>query len=308
MEALIVIDKTIDTLVPDMLEVVKGNGGWDNTVTKFLADGISKIAEERFSEPQQLRTKLSLSQLGAPCSRKIWYSINKPELQEELNAETYGTFFYGDLIEVFALSLVMAAGHRVEGMQDKLDVYGVPGSRDVIIDGMTIDVKSSSSYGFEKFQNNWLKGYYKYDRSGNKKWATAREVDSFGYISQLGSYVVGGKDDPLVLDKTHGGFLVIKKDRFKVCLDIYDFTEEIKNKEKEVKEAQRMVAGSIPERGWPAVDDGKSGNERLGTACSYCGFKFDCWPGIRTFRYSGGDRYLTKVVRLPADKIKEIKR
>ena len=227
--------KTIDTLVPDMLEVVKGNGGWNSTITKFLAEGISRIAEDRFIKPQLPRNKLSLSQLGSPCSRKLWYSINKPELKEELTAETFGTFFYGDLIEFLAISLVMAAGHKVEGMQDKLDVYGIPGSRDVIIDGMTIDVKSSSSRGFDKFQKHQLRGYYKYARDGSKKWITAREADSFGYISQLGSYVSGGKDDPLVVDKTHGGFLVIKKDRFKLCLDTWDFTKEIKSKENDCR-------------------------------------------------------------------------
>ena len=69
-----------------------------------------------------------------------------------------------------------------------------------------------------------------------------------------------------------------------------------------------MIADSIPERGWEAVPDGKSGNEMLGTACNYCEFKFSCWPDVRTFRYSAGDRHLTKVVRQPADKYKEIKR
>ncbi|PHS02816.1 MAG: hypothetical protein COA78_20460 [Blastopirellula sp.] len=296
----------MDTLVEDMLEVVKGLGGWDETITKFLADGISEVAGQRFSEPQAPRTKLSLSQLGSPCQRKIWYNINKPELKSELSAESLGTFFYGDLLEVLAISIVMAAGHKVEGMQDRLDVYGIKGHRDVVIDGVTVDVKSASKFSFEKFQKHQLRGYTKYDRSGNKTWVEARDVDAFGYISQLGSYVSGGKDDPIVTEKNKGAFLVIQKDRFKICLDTYDFTDEIKYKEQEVQQVVRMVEGPIPMRGEDEVEDGKSGNMKLGVACSYCDFRSSCWPDVRTFIYSTGPRFLTKVVRQPAEHIKEI--
>jgi hypothetical protein len=41
-----------------------------------------------------------------------------------------------------------------------------------VIDGVTVDVKSASKYGFEKFLKHNL-----------------REDDPFGYISQLSSYV-----------------------------------------------------------------------------------------------------------------------
>ena len=39
--------------------------------------------------------------------------------------------------------------------------------------------------------------------------------------------------------------------------------------------------------------------------CVYCPYKYKCWDGLSTFKYSDGLRYLTKVVNEP--KVEEIK-
>lgn len=275
--------KTLDTLVEDIYEVIQGKGGWDATVTEFFSTTLAKVAEARFSQEQQPRDYLSLSAIGTPCDRKLWYRINQIEDSQPLTPEAIGTFFYGDLIEALVLSLAKAAGHTVEGMQDRVDVFGVSGQRDAIIDGVTVDAKSASSYGFQKFKNHSL-----------------REDDPFGYISQLSSYVYAGKDDPLVKNKTEGAFLVVQKDRFKLCLDRYDFTEELENKEKEIERVKQMVAGAIPEDRIEPVQQSKtSPNTQLSTTCGYCEFRKVCWPEARTFLYSTGPAYLVDVVNEP---------
>jgi hypothetical protein len=274
---------SLDTLVEDIHAVVEGNGGWDATITEFLSTSIAKVAEDRFSKKQEPRGYLSLSSLGTPCNRKLWYKINQTKDSEPLNAEALGTFFYGDLLEVLVLALAKAAGHSVEGMQDHVNVYGIKGHRDAVIDGVTVDVKSASKQGFEKFKNHRL-----------------REEDPFGYISQLSSYVAAGKDDPLVKDKTRGAFLVVQKDRFKLCLDEYDFTEELQNKGQEVANVKAMVAGPIPEDRIPPVQQSKSSpNTKLSTTCGYCEFRKVCWPEARTFLYSTGPEFLVEVVNEP---------
>ena len=275
--------KTIDTLVNDMNNVILGLGGWDEAITTYLAQEISKTAEKRFSKPQEPRGYLSLSALGDPCERSLWYKVNMADKGEPLSAEALGTFFYGDLLEAFILAVVRAAGHRVEGEQDRVNVHGVKGHRDAIIDGVTVDVKSASSYGFQKFEDGRL-----------------REDDPFGYISQLSSYVYAGKDDPLVTDKTRGAFLAVKKDRFKLALDIYDFTEELKTKEEEVERKKALVNGDIPEDRLPPVPQSKtSPNMKLDTKCSYCQFRKECWPDARTFIYSSGPVFLSHVEKVP---------
>jgi hypothetical protein len=277
------VSKKLDSIVEDIYRVVEGKGGWDATVTEFFSSSLSSIAEARFSQEQIPRDYLSLSGIGSPCDRRLWYKINQTESSEPLTAESLGTFFYGDLLEALILSLAKAAGHSVEGMQDKVEVFGIPGSRDAVIDGVTVDVKSASKYGFEKFRKHNL-----------------REDDPFGYISQLSSYVLAGKDDPLVKNKTEGAFLVVQKDRFKLCLDRYDFTEEIAKKGEEIERVKKLVEGPIPEDRIPPVPQSKtSENTVLSTTCGYCDFRKVCWPEARTFLYSTGPVFMVDVVNEP---------
>jgi len=147
---------------------------------------------------------------------------------------------------------------------------------------MTVDVKSASPYSFKKFQEGNLRGQ-----------------DPFGYISQLSSYVYAAKDDPLVTNKTHGAFLVIDKVNGHICLDMYDFTEEMKTKEEEITRIKEMVKAKIPpDRGFEDVPQSKtSPNMKLGMECSYCEFKKACFPGLKLYKYGHGPVYITKLVK-----------
>ena len=275
--------KTINTLVEDMYNVVEGKGGWTDAIGSLMGEGIATVANQRFGKPQEPRGYLSLSSIGSPCQRKLWYKINKTNEADKLTSNTLLKFFFGDMIEELALSIAVAAGHKVEGMQDRLDVHGIKGHRDAVIDGMTVDVKSASPFAFKKFKEGNL-----------------RDDDPFGYISQLSSYVYAAKDDPLVTNKTAGAFLVIDKVNGHICLDVYDFEEELKTKEQEMLAAKEMVAGPIPEDRIPPVPQSKtSPNTKLDMTCSYCEFNKICWPEVRTFIYSTGPLHLVDVVTEP---------
>jgi len=274
----------INTLVEDIYSVIEGKGGWDRTITEYLSRNIANVAHDRFKEPQKPRGYLSLSSVGSPCKRKTWYRINKTEEAAPLKPQLLGLFFYGDLLETLILALARAAGHDVQGEQDRLSVHGIKGHRDAVIDGMTIDVKSASRYGMQKFKNHVL-----------------RDDDPYGYISQLSSYVYAGKDDPLVTDKKRGAFLVVQKDSFELVLDTYDFTDELKTKEQEVKKVKEVVSGELPEeRIAPIPQSDTSENTKLTFACSGCEYRKICWPEARVFQYSGGRKeYLIDVVKKP---------
>jgi len=196
---------------------------------------------------------------------------------------------FGDLIENLLLSLAKAAGHTVEGGQDEIVVDGIVGHRDAVIDGVTIDVKSASSPSFKKFEKNEL-----------------RVDDPFGYIQQLTGYVYGAKDDPKVTDKTGGAFLVMDKTLGHICLDYYDLTPELHLFPSRLVATKMMATMKTePHREFDPVPDGKSGNMKLPAACSYCDYRKECWKGLRTFIYSSGPVYLTKVANLP--KVPEFK-
>jgi CRISPR/Cas system-associated exonuclease Cas4 (RecB family) len=254
----------------------------------LLGNSIALTANKRFSKPQEPRGYLSLSSIGTPCKRKLWYKVNKPGFGEPLAANMLLKFFYGDMIEELILSMVIASGHDLKGTQDRLTVHGIRGHRDAVIDGMTVDVKSCSPYAFKKFRDGEL-----------------RENDPFGYISQLSSYVYAGKDDPLVTDKTHGAFLAIDKVNGDICLDVYDFSKELETKEQEMLAAKDLVAGDIPEdRVQPVPASKASPNTKLDKSCQFCEYKKACWPKLRMFKYSYGIEYLVHVEKEP--KVEEV--
>ena len=281
--------KTIDTLVEDIESVIYGQGGWNKSVAEAMGKSIADTANKRFSKPQEPRGYLSLSSIGTPCKRKLWYKINKPGFGEPLDAKMLLKFFYGDMIEELILAMVEASGHTLAGSQDRLNVHGIRGHRDAVIDGMTIDVKSCSPFAFKKFKEGDLRGN-----------------DPFGYISQLSSYVYAAKDDPLVTDKNRGAFLAIDKVNGEICLDVYDFTEELKTKEQEMLAAKDLVAGDIPtERISPVPASKSSPNTKLDKSCQFCEYKKACWPNLKMYQYSYGIEYLVHVEKPP--KVPEVK-
>ena len=223
-----------------------------------------------------------MSNLGTRCERKLWYAINHPEWAEGLSAEAQIKFLFGDILEELLLFLAQQAGHKVEGTQDTVELNGVLGHRDGIIDGRLIDVKSASTQGFKKFKENRVSG----------------EDDAFGYEDQLNGYFQASKEDPALTDKDHISYLAIDKQFGHIVLDTY----KPNNKDYGAKiDHLRNVISMLnpPARSFGSEPDGRSGNEKLPTYCSYCEFKSKCWPNLRTFIYSSGPRYLTHVERTP---------
>lgn len=194
-----------------------------------------------------------------------------------MSGKTYLKFLYGDIIEAFVLFLAKEAGHEVTHEQHEVEVNGVKGHIDAIIDGVVTDVKSASPFGFQKFKNQ--------DVIGN---------DPFGYIPQISGYA------NVLTPKQGAAFVAFDKVSGELCISpvsasvVSDFQPEPR-----IEHQKKVIEGDIPERCYEDIPDGKSGNRRLGTECSYCGFRDKCWPGVRTFIYSNGPRYLTHVERTP---------
>lgn len=275
----------IETLVDDIYTLMREGGDLSDETVQGFADSLSTIVRQRL-DPEARKQEsrgLRMSNLGEHCDRKAWYGAHKPDAGEPLEPHVLLKFLLGDVWEAVLLFLARASGHEVVGEQDSMDLHGVPGHRDAVIDGVTVDVKSASTYSFKKFAQPGV---------------LTKDEDSFFYLDQLGGYVEAGRKDPLVTDKIRGAFLVGDKTLGHICLDIKEFPENRDWKTK-IKHKQQMLASdALPERGYPDVPDGKSGNMKLGTACSYCAFKHKCWQP-RTFLYSNGPRYLTKVARTP---------
>lgn len=281
------MSKSIETLVDDIYAVVEGQGGWDKAVNDYWKEAVGETLWSRLRDDKEPHPKgtLRMSSIGQPCERKLWYSVNHPDEGEELKPNTLIKFMYGDILEDFLLSLAKAAGHTVEGQQDTMEIAGIKGHRDAVIDGVTVDVKSASTFAFKKFKDHQLE-----------------DDDPFGYLVQLSSYVYAAKDDPLVTDKKGGAFLAIDKQHGHITLDYYDFEETGHLSDTEALFEYRKAISSKdtpPPRGFPTEPEGKSGNRKLGVNCSYCDYKDLCHPGLRVFKYYKGPVFFTEIKKTP---------
>jgi hypothetical protein len=270
--------KSIKTLVRDIQALLKNNGPFNKEAVDGFASALSTKIVERLGE-RKGKPSLRLSNLGTSCNRKLWYSINRPELAEPLSASTRLKFLFGDILEEVLIFLSRASGHTVTREQEEVEVNGVRGHLDAFVDGELVDFKSASTYSFRKFRDGGL-----------------TSDDPFGYITQLGGYACG-------TSVRRGHFVVVDKTLGNLCLDTHDLPDT--DYDKLIDDNREMLAWpQPPERGYKDEFDGKSGNRKLGVACSYCPFKSHCWPGLRAFNYAGRPVFLTKVERLP--KVQEL--
>ena len=272
-------DKKIDTLIEDIYDVVdKGTEVSEEDRSAFARD-LERVVSERLSSPNRDKY-LRVSNLGQ-CDRRLYFEINHPDVVEPLQPSTKLKFLIGDMWEAVLLFLARAAGHKVEGEQDEIDINGVKGHRDAVIDGVLVDVKSASSRAFKKFEEG-----------------LTSDKDDFGYLTQLDTYLSKAEDDPVITDTSRAAFLAGDKTLGHITLDFHDKTDT--DYDKIVDQKREMLADkNPPKRPYDDVPDGKSGNRKLGVVCSYCPVKFACWGNLKQYNYSGGPRYLTKVVREP---------
>lgn len=242
---------------------------------EWAGEEFKELLRTRLKEKQQGEV-LRMSAIGKP-DRQLWYAAKETN-KEDIPPKTYFKFLYGDVIELLILFLAKESGHTVERTQEEIDVDGVKGHIDAIIDGVVVDVKSASPYGYKKFKNN-----------------SVLEDDPFGYVHQLAGYsaVLNPGNDAawVAFDKVAGDICVTSLSA-SVIAD-YEPAARIEHLRDIIEQDEP------PERCYPDEPDGKSGNRKLSLPCSYCAYKKECWPGLRTFLYAGKPRFLTEVKREP---------
>ena len=282
----------IYSLVDDIYKVVSNKEPAEGVdlydEIELFGENCKRLMTNLFTEKRDGRT-LRMSNIGRD-DRYLWNVVNNPDVKEDMTPNTYVKFMYGHLIEEMLLFLTRLAGHEVTDEQKKCEVNGISGSMDCKIDGVVTDVKSVSTFGFRKFKD----GSLAFD-------------DPFGYVAQIKGYAHSeGRDNRfgwLAMDKQNGHLEYLMYDSDDTQAPVYekigyDIEERIDHIRAVVEQEEP------PEPCHQPVPDGKSGNMKLAVGCSYCPYKHTCWPGVRTFLYSSGPRYLTEVVNEP--KVTEI--
>jgi len=281
--------KIIDTLVKDIYDLfslapIKMD---EKEVDKHIDTfgEMLKVHIKAFMYEEPRTRGLRLSAIGKP-DRQLWYDINSKKEIEDLTPSTRIKFLYGYILEELLLLCSSIAGHKVTDQQKEVNIEGVLGHQDSMIDDVLVDCKSASAYSFKKFKQN-----------------TLLEDDPFGYIAQISAYAEANKVNK-------AAFLVIDKSSGEICLTPVHQMEMINAKER-VKHLKGMVSNDrVPDRCYAPLADGESGNLKLPIGCVYCGHKRECWSdcnqgkGLRAFKYSRGINYLTTVAKEP--KVEEV--
>jgi len=279
--------KNLDTLIPDIYALFDVEHSVDEENLKTFADNVAAAVKGRLETVQSWdRPTLRVSKLGTP-DRKLWYELhdqNEPLENDsfKLSPENVMKFMYGDIIEELVLLLVKESGHTVEGEQGEVEIEGVIGHRDCIIDGITVDVKSTSKFAFQKFEKG-----------------TLHQDDPFGYIAQISSYCFAD-------ESPYGAFLAMNKETGQLALLKVHKIDMI-HPPTRIKEVRQFLEKDEPPEAkcYEPVPMGKKGNMELARGCGWCPFKEKCWEnanggvGLRKFQYSNGVKYLTEVVDEP---------
>ena len=268
---------SIDTLVSDIYSLLEGKKIFDPVILERFGPELGKVLTTRLhSRGEERVPTLRMSNIGRPL-RQLWYELNGYKA-EEISGKTSLKFLFGDLIEAVVLVLAEASGHTVERLQEEIEVDGIKGHIDAVIDGVLIDVKSASPYSFDKFKDASL---------------LEEGKDPFGYIGQLAGYskAIGLPCAWIAINKVSGEICILSLPDQKVT--DYDVSGRIN--------LVRASIGSsvVPERCYEDEPEGKSGNRKLGISCSYCSYKFTCWPEVKTYLYSTGPKFLTVIKREP---------
>tara|TARA_R110000851_G_scaffold67273_2_gene152068 strand:+ start:363 stop:1238 length:876 start_codon:yes stop_codon:yes gene_type:complete len=282
--------KTLDTLVQDIyasIQPLTQNVQLDIKDSDFDKFGVAMAdALKHWATPQPRgSSSLRMSNIGKP-SRQLWFDLNAEQNPQQLDPSTMIKFLYGHLLEELVLFFVKLAGHEVTGEQKTIEVEGIQGHMDCIIDGEVVDIKTTSGFAFKKFKEG-----------------TLSNDDPFGYIAQLSGYEHSEGTN-------NGGFLALNKETGELTLfrpDEFDKPNIVNS----IKNIKKTVAKKTPPIFcYPTVPEGKAGNFKLAKGCTYCRHKFECHKdsnngkGLRAFKYAKGATYFTDIKSLP--KVEEI--
>jgi hypothetical protein len=279
--------KDIHTLVEDIYSILSNGYEVSDEQAKEFGDNMATLIQTRLKPRTKREPSLRLSGIGKQ-DYQLWYEMNGYEVDEELPPNVLYKFIFGDIIEELTLTLAKFAGHEVTEQQGEVVVEGVKGHKDARINGVTVDVKSASSFAFNKFKRGTM--------------LTSPTGFDKQYLCQLAAYTQGDSGNGKVDDKA--GFLAVDKQNGHICyLEVHDM--ELPNAAARVKHVKEMIKQPEPPKPeYELVEEktpsGKlTGNIMLPPEGAYCPYKFQVWPNLRVFGYAKGPVFYTHVEKEP---------
>lgn len=276
--------KSIDTLVEDIYKVVSPDS--HHPMSRDILESALKDISHTLCQTTAIEKGSSYYIRPSSIGKGLrWhYFMNKyPDQAEAFDGRMKLLFQSGHIYEAVILAYVKLAGYEVTHQQAIIDLNGVTGSCDCLINGYLIDVKTTSDYSFKKFSEGEI----------------SLDNDPFGYIAQLSTYKQGLVEAGV--EVRGQGWLAYNKNNSNMVLHLIPDSELIDAPKKieDIREAHK--AKHMPEELCPGAEPvaEKNGNEQMGFTCGYCPFKEKCFPDFKVYRYSNKDKFYTHIEKEP---------
>ncbi len=236
----------------------------ESTVARIVAD-IKEAISKQFSQRERKFT-LRMSNIGKPYCQ-LWFEKNQPEDGVDPPANFLMNMMIGDIVEAVFKGVMTEAGVDFkDGYLSTLSLgdHKILGTHDLTLDNRVDDIKSASPWSYK----NKFKDYY-----------TLKEHDAFGYVGQLAGYSealgvdVGGW---WVINKATGEFKYVSA--WDMAVHKQDILDKIKEKADKLEKNQfERCFKPVPE----TFRKKPTGNKILGEECSWCKYRYKCWPSLQ---------------------------
>ena len=235
-----------------------------DTIEQVASDIKDALQRQFGSDGRSGNFKLRMSNIGRP-SCQLWYDKNKPEAAIPLPTTFVMNMMLGDIVEAVFKGLLKEAGVKYDDSDNvtlKLSNDEINGTYDIVMNGAVDDIKSASNWSYtNKFHS----------------YETLAESDGFGYIAQLAGYAkasgkqVGGW---WVVNKANGDFKYVPAK----WMDVDKEIEKVEETVAKLKENKFERCFEPEEETWYKE---KTGNLVLNKNCTFCSYRFDCWPEMK---------------------------
>jgi len=246
---------------------LRGETEMSEETIDVVSEDVKEALRKQFVSKRDETFRVRPSNLGRPLCQLQMEKRNTAGINPDYNFAM--RMVLGDLVEAVLKGVIRESGvpgYESSGrMTANISGEKISGEYDLKIDDKVYDIKSCSDWAFKKkFQS----------------WGALKEDDAFGYVDQLHIYAKGHDNLP-------GGIWALNIATGQINLiESTDTIEQQEQRLADIKDKIDKINSDAPfERCFEDIEEtfnkSATGNRRLGTTCSWCKYRFECWPGLQ---------------------------
>jgi hypothetical protein len=239
----------------------------EDTISTVCNDVADALRKQFASSTNRREFSARPSNLGRPLCQLQMEKKGASGVQPSYNFIL--RMMVGDIVEAVLKGVIKESG--IEGYESsqklstQLGKHTITGEADLTFDGKVDDIKSCSDYAF---RNKFV------------SWPSLKDRDSFGYVTQLHVYASA-------TGKPAGGIWALNVATGELNrIESTDTDADVKDILAEAEKKVEALTSDAPFK--RCFDDEPetfnrilTGNRKLGMECSWCKYRFSCWPNLQ---------------------------